>query len=404
MQSLNDLLGESQIFANREVLSPHYTPHTLLYREREINNIEKALAPSLKGEKGRNLFIYGRTGTGKTSCVKYVMDEVKNLTNIRAKLSYINCRLYNSRFRVLNKIISDHLSTYAKRGYGAVDLYEKIASWIEEDNKILVVILDEIDVVKDLDDLIYTLTRINSDIKAGGVTIIGISNKVSFKDELDPRSLSTLYETELVFAPYYATELYAILKDRANMGFKKDVVDDEVIHYISAISAKEGGDARFSLKILTKAGEIAEEKHMTKVTKAEAEEAVRIIQNEAVYEVISTLPEHQKIVLYAITLLTNSGGTYKKLTDGNDTYLFSGEVYNRYCSLAESIKKEPKSERWYRKYLSELEMQGLIVSFESGKGIRGHTKLIKLLYPANKIKEALEKQIFGSDIVNEIET
>ena len=55
-------------------------------------------------------------------------------------------------------------------------------------------ILDEIDGVKDLDDLIYTLTRINSDIKAGGVTIIGISNRVSFKESLDPRSLSTLYE------------------------------------------------------------------------------------------------------------------------------------------------------------------------------------------------------------------
>ena len=27
-----------------------------------------------------------------------------------------------------------------------------------------------------------------------------------------PRSLSTLYETELVFPPYYATELYEILK------------------------------------------------------------------------------------------------------------------------------------------------------------------------------------------------
>jgi cell division control protein 6 len=395
MQSLSDLLIESQIFANREVLSPHYTPNKLLYRENEINNIERALAPSLKGERGRNLFIYGRTGTGKTSCVKYVIEEVKNLANIKAKISYVNCRIYNSRYRVLNKIISDHLPTYAKRGYGAVDLYEKITSWVEEDNKILVVVLDEIDLIKDLDDLVYTLTRINSDIKAGGVTIIGISNKVSFKEELDPRSLSSLYETEQVFSPYYATELYAILKDRVNQGFKKDVVDDEVIHYIAAIAAKEGGDARFSLKVLTKAGELAEERKLSKVTKPIAEEAVKIIGNEVVYELISTLPEHQKIVLYAIALLTKSGGTYKKLTDGNDTYLFSGEVYNRYCSLSEGTKRDPKSERWYRKYLSELEMQGLIVSFESGKGIRGHTKLIKLLYPADKIKSVLEKELFG---------
>lgn len=93
--------------------------------------------------------------------------------------------------------------------------------------------------------------------------------------------------------------------------------------------------------------------------------------------------------------MTNSGGTYKKLTDGIDTYLFSGELYSRYKSISESIHKEPKGERWYRKYLFELELQGLIHTFESGKGIRGHTKLIKLLYPAQKVKDVIEKEVFG---------
>ena len=401
MQSLNDLLVESKIFADREVLSPHYMPKKLLFREKEINNIEKALAPSLKGERGRNLFIYGKTGTGKTSCTKYVIDEVKSIPNTKARISYVNCRIYNTRYRVLNKIVSDHLPTYAKRGYGAVDLYEKLTSWIEEDSKILVIALDEVDVVKDLDDLVYTLTRINSDIKAGGVTIMGVSNKISFKEILDPRSLSTLYETELVFPPYYATELYAIIKDRVQRGFKADIVSEDVLHLVAATAAKEGGDARLSLKILSRAGELAEERASKEVTIKDAEEAVKIAENEIVYDLIVTLPEHHKLVLYSIALLTQSGGSYKKLTDGVDTYLFSGEVYNRYKSITESLHKEAKSERWYRKYLSELEMQGLILAFESGKGIRGHTKLIKLMYPPQKTKDVLEKDIFGTDAVKE---
>jgi archaeal cell division control protein 6 len=394
VRSLNEMLSDSKIFADREVLSPHYIPKKLISRSKEINSIEKALAPSLKGERGRNLFIYGKTGTGKTSCTKYVLEEVKEIPNTKAKISYINCKIYNSRYRVLNKVVSDHLPTYAKRGYGTVDLYEKMTSWIEEDNKILVVILDEVDVVKDLDDLIYTLTRINSDIKAGGVTIIGISNRVSFKESLDPRSLSTLYETELVFPPYYATELFGIIKDRSLAGFKSNVIGDEVLHFIAATSAKEGGDARLSLKILSKAGEIAEEKEALKITMKEAEDASKLADNDIVYELIGTLPEHHKLVLYSIAILTQSGGSYKKLTDGVDTYLFSGEVYSRYKSITEGLHKEPKSERWYRKYLSELEMQGLVASFESGKGIRGHTKLIKLMYPPNKTKEVLEKELF----------
>ncbi|MGC8586065.1 MAG: Cdc6/Cdc18 family protein [Candidatus Micrarchaeia archaeon] len=394
--SLDDMLKESKIFSNREVLSPHYIPKKLIFRDKEIENIERALAPSLKGERGRNLFIYGKTGTGKTTCTLYVIEEIKNIPNTRAKISYVNCRIYNTRYRVLNKIISDHLPTYAKRGYGAVDLYEKLTGWIEEDSKILVVVLDEIDMIKDLDDLIYTLTRINSDIKAGGVTMVGISNKVTFKEDLDPRSLSTLYENELVFSQYYANELYEIIKDRASEGFKPNAIDDDILHYIAATAAKEGGDARIALKILTSAGELAEQKGKSKVTMEDTEEAKKIAENDIVYDLIVTLPEHQKLVLYSIALLTESGGTYKKLTDGIDTYLFSGEIYNRYRSLAESMKEEGKGERWYRKYLSELEMQGLIVAFESGKGIRGHTKLIKLLYPAQKIKAALEKDLFGT--------
>lgn len=395
MQTLSDLLVESKIFANREVLSPHYVPRKLIGRQKEISNIERAIAPALKGERGRNLFIYGKTGVGKTSCVRYVIEEVKSIPNTRAQISYINCRVYNSRYRVLNKIISDHMPTYAKRGYGAVELYEKLRSWIEEDNKILVAVLDEIDVVKDLDDLIYTLTRINSDIKAGGVTMIGISNKVSFKDYLDPRSLSSLYESEIVFSNYNANELYEILSDRAVLGFKKSAISDEVLRFIAASATRESGDARLALKIMSRAGELSEDASKDRVELEYAQKAAKMAEDDVVYDVVSTLPEHQKLVLYSIALLTQGGGSYKKLSDGVDTYLFSGEVYNRYKSISESIHKEPKGERWYRKYLYELEMQGLIAAYESGRGIRGHTKLIKLLYPAQRTKALLEKDIFG---------
>jgi cell division control protein 6 len=112
------------------------------------------------------------------------------------------------------------------------------------------------------------------------------------------------------------------------------------------------------------------------------------------YDVISTLPEHQKLVLYSIALLSLQGSRYKKLSDGNDMYIFSGEVYNKYSRISSTLSKEPKSSRWYRKYITDLQMQGLIDTYESGKGIRGHTKLIKLDYPAEKIKETIEKSMF----------
>jgi len=393
-EAFSDLLKESSIFADRDALSPHYMPNNLLFREKQISSIVKYLTPSLKGERGRNLFIYGKTGTGKTSCMKYVIEKVKEISTVKAKISYINCRIYNSRYRVLSKLMTDHMPSYAKRGYGIVDIYEKLINWIEEDGKVLIVVLDEVDVVKDLDDLIYTLTRANSDIKSGGVTIVGISNKISFKEELDPRSISTLYENELVFPPYNSTELAAILKQRAEIGFKQGVIDSASLNLAAAIAAKESGDARLALKILSKAGELADEQGIKFISTKEVTEASKSADEEVAYELISTLPEHQKLVVYAIAILTLQGSKYKKLIDGAESYLFSGEVYDKYVAISNSMNKEPKSSRWYRKYISDLEMQGLINTYESGKGIRGHTKLIKLAYPPEKIKTTIEKTLF----------
>ncbi len=390
-----ELFKESKIFSDREVLSPHYLPQHLLFRDKQLDDIIKALTPSLKGERGRNLFIYGKAGTGKTSCVRHVIEEVRKLPVVKAKLSYINCRIYNSRYRVLSKIVSDHLPFLAKRGYGLVEIYEKIINWIEEDGKVMLVVLDEIDMVKDLDDLVYTLTRANSDIRSGGITIVGVSNRIDFKELLDARTLSTLYERELAFPPYNSTELAAIIKDRAEKGFKQGVIGQEMLNLVAAISAKESGDARLALKVLSRAGEIAEEKGRIKIGDDEVNEAQKDAEEQVAYDVISTLPEHQKLVLYSIALLSLQGSRYKKLTDGNDMYIFSGEVYNKYSRISNTLSKEPKSSRWYRKYIADLEMQGLIDTYESGKGIRGHTKLIKLAYPADKIKETIERSLFA---------
>ncbi len=388
------IFKESKIFADREVLSPHYIPNRLLFRDSQINEIVKAITPTLRGERGRNLFIYGKTGTGKTSCIKHVISKIKELPTVKARISYINCKIYNSRYRVLNKITSDHMPLYAKRGYGIIDIYERIINWIDEDGKILIVVLDEIDVVKDLDDLVYTLTRANSDIKSGGIAIIGISNRISFKEDLDPRSRSTLYEKELVFPPYNSSELATILKERAEKGFRKDKVDPAAINLAAAMAANESGDARLALMIITKAGEYADEKGSQMVTTDAVREAAKNAEEELAYELVNTLPEHQKLIVYAIALLSVQGSRYKKLTEGSDTYIFSGEVYSKYSGISESMHKEAKSSRWYRKYISDLEMQGLIQTYESGKGIRGHTKLIKLAYPPEKIKSTIEKTLF----------
>ena len=172
------------------------------------------------------------------------------------------------------------------------------------------------------------------------------------------------------------------------------MIEDESLNLAAAIAAREGGDARFALKIISKAGELAEERGSKAIGTEEIQEASKFAEEDIAYEIINTLPDHQRLVLYAIAIMSTHGSRYKRLDQGDESFLLSGDIFSRYSSLAESLGKEPKSSRLYRKYIADLEMQGIITAYESGKGIRGHTRMIKLSYNPSRVKEVVEKGLF----------
>lgn len=390
MITFEEILDEGSIFKDLDALSPHYIPEILPYRENEIELIMKTVAPALKNIKPKNMFLYGKTGTGKTSCSKYVMEKFNDMKK-NATMKYMNCRIYDSRYRVIFKIASEICKGDAKTGYPLPKLYETMLEWVEENNIHLIIILDEVDKIKDVDNLIYTLTRINDELERGSITMIGISNRIQFKDKLDPRSKSALYEKEKVFHPYNADQLFEILKQRTLIAFEEDVVDDSALRLIAGIVAKENGDARYALKLILKAGAIANDQKVKRITEEEVEKARKDVDEDIVVEAISTLPNHEQITLYGIALNQIKGGTYKKLGDEMTDVFTTGEVYDSYVEACKNYSVTPRTSRWFSEYLTDLEMLGLIATTASGKGTRGHTRFIKLMYDAHKIKEIVEK-------------
>ena len=176
------------------------------------------------------------------------------------RVVHLNCEVIDTQYRVLAQIskcllgpdetASDKLRAHIPMtGWPTDQVYQELKNQLESHGGVLIIILDEIDklVKKSGDETLYNLTRINADLKKSKVSMIGISNDLSFKDFLDPRVLSSLSEEELVFPPYNAPQLCDILQQRAEASFVENALDEGVIPLCAALAAQEHGDARRAL-------------------------------------------------------------------------------------------------------------------------------------------------------------
>ncbi len=370
-------LDENLIFKNRKTLQSTYVPETVLHRDAQINNIASILAPALKNEKPSNLFIYGKTGTGKTLSVRHVsrhMLKIAEQRKINLKIIYLNCkmkRIADTEYRLIAQIIKEFGHSVPPTGLPTDEVYNIFFKLIEKQEKeIILIILDEIDqlIKKAGDEIIYNLTRINSEIKNAQVALIGVSNNLVFTDTMDPRVRSSLSEEEIVFPPYNALQIRNILTKRAEKSFKEGALEKGVIEKCAAYAAREHGDARRALELLRVAGELAERKGLSKVRLDHLDEAEAKIEKERIIEIVKTQPKQSQATLFSILLLFDRG----------KRKVYTGEVYEIYKTLCDKADLRPLTQRRISDIIGELDMLGIISAKTISKGRYGRTREISL--------------------------
>jgi len=403
-----DSIGSRTLFKDKSILQSNYAPEEILFRDSQIEQVAGILAPALIGQKPSNLFIYGKTGSGKTLVMKYLQKELlKRAENSKASLrvEYINCKLRDviaTEYRILTELITKLGGDVAVTGLPTNQVYNKFISTLESKNhKIFVIVLDEIDqlVNKISDDFLYNFTRLNSELPKTQIVIVGISNDLRFLENLDPRVRSSLSEEEIVFPPYNATQLQGILNKRAKEAFKDNIVDSATISKCAAFAAREHGDARRALDLLRVAGEIAERSGDKRIAIKHIDEANEKIERDKIVDIVETEPKQFQAVLQAIIDLEETKDklkAQKNLIEGGNGKIFTGDVYNVYQNICKKISMEVLTQRRVGDILAEFDMLGLINATVISKGRYGRTKEIKLLIPSNileKIKEILRESL-----------
>ena len=191
-----EAFDKNSIFKDKSILQTNYQPEEIPHRSEQIKQLALMLAPILRGEKTSNLFLYGKTGTGKTLSIQHIKDNllkrVKKDDDFKLKIEYLNCKLKkvsDTEYRILAELIKKLGGEVPATGLPTQSVYNRFIDLIDSEKQLIVLILDEIDqtVGKISNDFLYNLTRLNSELSKSQICFVGISNNLTFLDALGPR-------------------------------------------------------------------------------------------------------------------------------------------------------------------------------------------------------------------------
>ncbi|MEZ0269625.1 MAG: AAA family ATPase [Nitrososphaeraceae archaeon] len=392
-------IKNKNIIKNRQVLTIDYVPDKLLFRTKESTAIAQSLSVILKKGRPSNLLIFGKPGTGKTAVVKNVIEHLYKKTNelnINLKVPFINAKNSNTPYKILYEIAEllginkeGKMQVYFT-GLSMSEATDRILDFIRRRSIKVVIVIDEIDslVNRKGDDILYNFTRANERISSDQfISLVGISNSLTFKDKLDPRVKSSLSEEELVFNPYTIEQLKQILIDRCKLAFYDNVIPIGVINLCAAIAGRETGDARKAIDLLRVAAEIAERSMTLKISEDHIRSAQQKIDSDTNYEILRNSTLHTKLVILSI-IKSKNGST--------------GEIYTIYQYFCSKIEQEPLTQRRMTQIVGELDQLGLITTNIVNQGRYGRTQRIKLHIHISSVKQAIKNDPILSPFIDNI--
>jgi cell division control protein 6 len=224
MGLFDDILHDNEsLFINEMALDYDYVPKEIPHRENQQHYIAECIKPLFSGKNGRNLFISGDPGIGKTVAVKHVIRELNDKTDDIFTV-YVNCWKKDTSYKILLDICEqlNYRWTHNKRTDELMKLVSEIVN-----EKSAVIVLDEVDRVKELDILYHFSEDFHKK------SIVMIANDSGWLANLDDRIKSRLNADSIEFKKYNYKEIFDILKQRSNYAFVEGILDGNVIGFIT---------------------------------------------------------------------------------------------------------------------------------------------------------------------------
>ena len=381
------------MFKDETKLDINYIPYALPHRESELRLLKEFFSFALQfpEKMTQRVIITGDVGTGKTAlCQRFGADIAHEAAKKSIRLYYVhvNCREYRgSLFFILQHAVSIFHPNFPKRGYSAEELLGMLMQMLDEEKAHIILTLDEFESLVDNEgnEAVYRITRLHETRpnKPQRLSLIFILRELKVIERLDASTRSSLQSNVISLQKYSKKQLFDILATRAILAFKQSAVPDDTLEMIAENAFSEGGNARFGIELLWRAGKYANTDEQDTVTAECVRKAVSSIVPAMRRSDLENLNLHEKLFLLGLSRI------FKQNQNSSVTLAQAEQAYAIVC---EEFNTSPVSHTQLWKYLRALSGIGILKAEVMATGTRGRSTNVSLpRIPASELEKELYK-------------
>lgn len=360
------LMWEETLFKNRDLFELDHLPEHFAHRESQMNSLKFSIRPALQGARPVNVLCLGPPGTGKTTALFKLFEEIEAHTS-KVVPVYVNCQIDSTRYAVFYQLYRKVIGhAPPSSGISFKRIFEKVAEYSASNDVVLVVALDDINYLfheKEIDHILYSLLRAHETCPGARMGVIAVLSEPAMCYILDPRVASVFQAEEISFPLYTRAELKDILMGRAQLGFFPGVLSDSVLEKIVDYTERSG-DLRVGIDLLKRSGLSAERRASKTIFPEDVDgsyERSKLVH--LTYALKSLKDDEIKVLrLAAMNDASRAGDLYRKF------HAETGSGYTRFHEI-----------------LNKLDAIRLIDTDFSGSGTRGRSRIIKMRYAPSEI-------------------
>jgi cell division control protein 6 len=368
----NLLMWDESLFRDPEVFEIDHVPEQFNHRESQMRELAFQAHPGLRGGRPLNSVCRGLPGTGKTTSVRKLFNEIEESTRKLVPI-YINCQIDNTKFAIFSQIyrkLSGHLPPASGTSFKQV--FDAIARLLQKEEAVLLVALDDANYLlyeNEMNRVLYSLLR-SYEAYPGtriGVIVIISDMDVDLSREVDARVSSVFRPLEIYFPPYSEDEIRQILSERVMQGLFPGALSEEMFDLVVEQTQKSG-DLRVGIDLIKRAGLHAEHRASRSIAADDVCKAYDVSRYLHLTSSVRSLKNEEKAVLLDLARQSLAGG------DMN-----AGEIYK-------TVKAGmPIGYTRFYEIVRKFDAMRLVdLQYRDGKG---RTRVISLRYDPVKIIE-----------------